>query len=63
MNGFHQLSLSLYFKEYDNEREHVEKEIVARVWVRRDLLRDNKEWEWVGKEEKIDEGTIRNSEC
>lgn len=30
----------------------------GRVW--RDLLRDNKEWEWEGKEEKIDEGTIRN---
>lgn len=31
MNGFHQLSLSLHFKEYDNEREHVEKKIAARV--------------------------------
>lgn len=34
-----------------------------RVCVWRDLLRDNKEWEWEGKEEKIDEGTIRSSKC
>lgn len=25
------------------------------------MLRDNKEWEWEGKKEKIDSGTIRNS--
>jgi len=35
--------------------------VCARVW--RDLLRDNKEWEWEEKEEKIDEGTIRNGKC
>ncbi len=29
----------------------------------KDLLGDNKEWEWEGKEEKIDGGTIRNSKC
>lgn len=55
--------MSFFFfppKKADNEREYMEG-IRLYVCVWRDLLRDNKEWEWEGKTEKIDSGTIRNS--